>query len=61
MEEEGKTADEAETAMAQLRVEQAAETAKLVAKIEILEAQVAKAAEERDAQFVRGWNACETK
>eukprot|EP00965_Chrysotila_dentata_P071301 2356317-Pleurochrysis_carterae.AAC.1 len=44
-----------------LRILHASENAKLVAKIEILEQQHAKAVEDQQEAFVRGWTACEAK
>eukprot|EP00965_Chrysotila_dentata_P011054 359454-Pleurochrysis_carterae.AAC.1 len=59
--EEGKLAEDAEEKMNKLRIERAAECAKLVGKIELLEQQLLKAGDEENAQFVNGWNACESK
>eukprot|EP00965_Chrysotila_dentata_P112924 3730944-Pleurochrysis_carterae.AAC.1 len=61
LEEASKTVDEAKEEMHQLRLEHAAENAKLIAKIEILEQQHAKAIDDQHEAFVRGWTACEAK
>eukprot|EP00965_Chrysotila_dentata_P096958 3204701-Pleurochrysis_carterae.AAC.1 len=53
--EAGKTVNEAKKEMHQLRLEHAAENAKLLAKIKILEQQHAQAIDDQHEAFVRGW------
>eukprot|EP00965_Chrysotila_dentata_P006727 220051-Pleurochrysis_carterae.AAC.1 len=61
MQQEGLAADDAKQKIAKMRVEHSAKCAKLVGTIETLEQQLLKAADEKNAQFVNGWNACESK
>lgn len=61
MQEEGKTAEEAESKLHELRIVHAAEIAKLNGKVELLEQQLVKAENEKMVAFVNGFNSCEMK